>query len=118
MTMPAASHREGSPRAYAQHVNLGTKTRWRRGAQWLEDKVAALEPYVPSSAQLRVRLVRVFDVDERLPTCTEPYLNSAATAKLRRPCSGLLASRNGGILWAIVSCELMTADNSLETPLP
>jgi hypothetical protein len=30
----------------------------------------------------------------------------------------LLASRNGGILWAIVSCELMTADDSLETHLP
>lgn len=116
--MSAASHREGSQRAYAQHVNPGTRTRWPGGAQWLEDKVAAQEPYVPSSAQLRVRLVRVFDVDERLPTRTEPYLNSAATAKLRRPCSGLLASRNGGILWAIVSCELMTADSSLETPLP
>lgn len=73
---------------------------------------------MPSPAQLRVCLDRVFGVDERFPTHAEPYLNSAATAELRRPCSDLLASRNSGTLWAIVSCELMTADDSLETPLP
>lgn len=91
---------------------LEAETRWRRGARWREDKVAALEPCVPSSAQLGICLVCFLRVDERCSTRAEPYLNSAATAALRRLCSGLLASRNDGILWAIVSCELMTADDS------